>query len=140
MKSFNSLRILHQYQPLTVPLNRLEAVARRIYKVEKVDQKKATDVVFCSDYTIRKLNRTYREINKATDVLSFYFGDPDFLGEIYISLQRAKIQARRFECSYDDEIIRLFVHGLFHLLGYDHETEPERKIMEKKESKYIKIS
>ena len=63
---------------------------------------------------------------------SFCFGDPDFLGEIYnLTRKGQRVQARRFECSYDDEIIRLFVHGLFHLLGYDHETEAEQKIIEK---------
>jgi probable rRNA maturation factor len=86
---------------------------------------------------IKKLNANYRNKNKPTDVLSFELKDVDMFGEIYISLQRATIQARRFGISYDEEILRLFVHGLFHLQGYDHEIESEREKMEKMEQKYI---
>ena len=114
-------------------------MTRRIYEGEKVNREQKINLILCSDYTIRKLNREYRNIDRATDVLSFPFGEPDFLGEIYISLQRAKVQARRYGISYNDEIVRLFVHGTFHLLGYDHIIESERLEMEKMERKYIKI-
>jgi probable rRNA maturation factor len=66
-------------------------------------------------------------------------GDSDLFGEIYISLERAKVQSRRFGITYDDEIIRLFVHGFFHLLGYDHQGIKERELMESKERNYIKL-
>ena len=94
------------------------------------------NVIFLSDYKIRKLNREHRNRDRATDVLSFPFNDDDFLGEIYISLQRASAQARRYRCSYTDEVNRLFVHGIFHLLGYDHTTGKERKAMEVQEKRY----
>ncbi len=137
MKNFESVRIFHQYAKLPVPHNRIKTIAAEIYKDEKIKPGRYTDVIFCSDYMIRKLNATYRDIDRVTDVLSFPFGDPDFLGEIYISLQKTRRQAKQFKISYDDEIIRLFVHGMFHLLGYDHGTDFQRQRMEKKESKYI---
>ena len=62
--------------------------------------------------------------------------DPDLLGKIHISLPRVKIQARMFGTGNDGEIARLFVHGFFHLLGYDHVKEADRAAMEKKEAKY----
>ena len=76
-------------------------------------------------------------MNRVTDVLSFPFNDVDFLGEIYLSLQRAKVQAMRFGFLFDDEIERLFVHGMLHLLEYDHITDSERIQMEKKEREYL---
>lgn len=88
------------------------------------------NVIFCSDYRIRQLNRTFRKIDKPTDVLSFTFDDDDFLGEIYISIQRAVVQSRRFETTYTDEMRRLLVHGIFHLLGFDHIKKKDRHVME----------
>jgi probable rRNA maturation factor len=139
MKYFDSLIIHHQYTRLPYPEKKLLEIAEEIYKREKISIAKKTNLILCSDYFIRKLNRQYRKIDKATDVLSFEIDDSDLLGEIYISLERAKVQARRFEISYDDEIIRLFVHGMFHLQGYDHQDSREREMMESKEHKYLKL-
>jgi probable rRNA maturation factor len=70
-------------------------------------------------------------------VLSFNYDDNDLLGEIYISLNRARVQARRYRVSCNNEILRLFVHGMFHLLGFDHEKPGDKKKMEAQESHYI---
>lgn len=141
MKTKKSLKIsyinfFHDYTSLPFPRARLKRTAERIYQHHKEIMHKAVNVIFCSDYFIRKLNRDFRHIDHTTDVLSFPFNDEDFLGEIYISLQRAAIQARRFKCSYADEVNRLLVHGFLHLLGYDHEIEKERIIMEAQEKRY----
>jgi probable rRNA maturation factor len=72
-------------------------------------------------------------------VLSFCFGDDDLLGEVYISPQRAAVQARRYGVSYEDELKRLLVHGLLHLMGYDHIKRAERAVMEAKERGYKKF-
>jgi probable rRNA maturation factor len=69
--------------------------------------------------------------------LSFNYDEDDLLGEIYISLQRAAIQARRYDVSYESEIERLFIHGILHLLGFDHETAPQRKRMEALENRFM---
>ena len=80
---------------------------------------------------------TYRAIDRTTDVLSFPFDDEDFLGEIYISIRRTEVQARKFNHSFDDEFCRLFVHGMLHLAGFDHITERDRKAMNLKENFYL---
>jgi probable rRNA maturation factor len=128
----------HSYKKLKYPKKLLSDTAEEIFKKEKVSRSQTIDVVLCSDHYIKKLNSDYRNIEKVTDVLSFSFNDPDFLGEIYISLQRAKVQSEEYGNSYDQEILRLFIHGMFHLLGYDHETESEGRMMRRKESRYIK--
>lgn len=134
-KSFN-ITFFHEYKTLSYPGTTLQRTAEKIYRDNSTIRDKAINVILVSDYTIRKLNNEYRDRDSTTDVLSFPFQDGDFLGEVYISLQRATIQARRFSCSYTDEVNRLFVHGMLHLLGYDHLNEKERKSMEAQEKRY----
>ena len=94
-----------------------------------------------NDY-IHEINRTYRHIDRPTDVISFAFLDDNpnrdelfqskqmvVLGEIYISYQKAEEQASAYGHSLDRELKFLFVHGLLHLLGYDHMTEEDEKVM-----------
>jgi len=135
-KKSPEIHLFHDYRTLSVPRTRLHKTAEKIYRDIRNIRNRAVNVIFLSDYKIRKLNREYRNRDRATDVLSFPFNDNDFLGEIYISLQRASAQARRYRCSYADEVNRLFVHGIFHLLGYDHTTGKERKAMEVQEKRY----
>ncbi len=133
------MRLFHAYTKLDVPGRALQAVGRRIYADKNVPPTQQTHVILCSDTVIRRLNRTWRGIDRPTDVLSFNYDDPDLLGEVYISLQRARVQARRLGHSYESELRRLLVHGIFHLLGYDHERPGERKCMENEESKYCDV-
>lgn len=133
------IMIHHQYESLPSPAAALKKMGKKILKKENVAAGRTISVVLCSDYMIKKLNTTYRKKEKPTDVLSFCFDDDDFLGEIYISLQRAKVQARRFGLTYDDEVMRLFVHGMIHLLGYDHIKDNDRIVMEAKEKQYFNV-
>ncbi|GBU22957.1 hypothetical protein R80B4_02870 [Fibrobacteres bacterium R8-0-B4] len=132
--------IIRQYEPLPCPTALLIKAAKSVYRREGVSAGQSTAVILCSDYMIRKLNRRYRGKDKATDVLSFPFGDDDLLGEVYISLQRAAVQARRYGVSYEDELKRLLVHGLLHLMGYDHIKRADRLAMEAKESAYLRTA
>jgi probable rRNA maturation factor len=81
-------------------------------------------IAFVSDSRIRTLNRTFRGVNKATDVLSFpnapQLGD---LGDIAISVETAARQAKENGLTLNGEIAQLILHGLLHLIGYDHETD-----------------
>ena len=91
---------------------------------------------------IHEINRNYRHIDRPTDVISFAFLDDNpnrdkmfqskemvVLGEIYISIDKAKEQALAYDHSLERELSFLFVHGLLHLLGYDHMNESDEKIM-----------
>jgi probable rRNA maturation factor len=129
--------LFRDYKYGTLPKASLERTARRIYTSEKIPLVRKTHVIFCSDYNIARLNSMFRSKNRPTDVLSFTYGDKDLLGEIYISQQRARVQARRYKVAYENEIVRLFIHGMFHLLGFDHEMPGEKRKMEAKESRYL---
>ncbi len=82
-------------------------------------------IAFVSDKNIRKLNRQFRNVDKATDVLSFPAGDEEEtnLGDIAISVDTAAVQAKENSLTFKNEIAQLILHGLLHLSGYDHETD-----------------
>lgn len=99
------------------------------------------EVDLVNNKRIHEINREYRHIDRPTDVISFAFLDkvegetriknPEivFLGQIIISIDKAKEQAHDYAHSLDREVAFLFVHGLLHLLGYDHMKEEDEKIM-----------
>ncbi|PKK94157.1 MAG: rRNA maturation RNase YbeY [Tenericutes bacterium HGW-Tenericutes-6] len=107
----------------------LQKIIKSIFK--HVKEKKSMEVVFVSQDDIKHMNRTYRDIDKPTDVLSFPNEDDDIksLGDIFISIEQAKKQAIDYGHSFEREIGFLAVHGYLHLKGYDHHTEEEEKIM-----------
>ena len=80
-------------------------------------------VAFVSDKRIRELNRQFRGVDKATDVLSFPAEEKFNLGDIAVSVDTAALQATDNGLTFDDEIAQLILHGLLHLCGYDHETD-----------------
>ncbi|HMD69527.1 MAG TPA: rRNA maturation RNase YbeY [Chitinivibrionales bacterium] len=134
----NPVAIFHSYTSLPCPRNALIRTARLIYNRENIPFKQKTHVILCSDRAIQKLNAMFRHKDRPTDVMSFNYDETDLLGEIYISLQRARAQAKEYRVTYANEVQRLFVHGMFHLLGYDHETVRNGKKMRKKEMIYVK--
>lgn len=95
------------------------------------------NVIFVNDYKIRSLNKTYRNIDKETDVITFRLEDYEkvmenninVLGDIYISIDTANSQALEYKHSTFKEISFLIVHGFLHLLGYDHMNEKDEKVM-----------
>ena len=105
----------------------MEQIAHASFNVILVDQEK-----------IHTLNRTYRGIDRVTDVITFALEDEDtvklpadlrILGDIYICLEKAKSQALEYRHSLKRELSFLAVHGFYHLLGYDHQNEEEEKVM-----------
>lgn len=77
-------------------------------------------VLLTGNEGIRELNRRYRGVDNPTDVLSFPQDDPVMLGDIVVSVEKVISQAIEYSVSTDEELKRLLVHGLLHLLGYDH--------------------
>ena len=81
-------------------------------------------IAFVSDRKIRDLNRMFRGLDKSTDVLSFPSGeDGQTLGDVAISIETAKVQAKRHRLTLERELAQLILHGVLHLFGYDHETD-----------------
>jgi probable rRNA maturation factor len=101
----------------------------------------SVSVSFVRDAKIRELNRTFRGLDKPTDVLSFplveaggaYAGAERLLGDIVISVDTARRQAADYDAPLDREVQRLLIHGVLHLLGHDHLEPDERSAMEAEE-------
>lgn len=112
----------------------------KTFKELKLKGEFITDVTIVDNKTIHKINREFRNVDRPTDVISFAFldeesekhlkGGPVSLGQIIISYEKAIEQANEYGHSLDREINFLFVHGLLHLLGYDHmKSKEEETIM-----------
>lgn len=111
---------------------------------EKLENCLFNIILVDNDY-IHKLNKEYRGIDRVTDVISFALEDSqdevklDFrvLGDIYISVDKAKDQAKEYGHSFLRELSFLTIHGLLHLLGYDHMSKEEEEIMFKKQDELL---
>ena len=93
-------------------------------------------IVLARDSELRELNRRWRGIDRATDILSFPYADARgrIDGDLILSLDRLVAQARRFRVSVGDELVRLVVHGTLHLCGLDHHRVAERAHMRAREA------
>ena len=97
--------------------------------------------IFCSDDLLSKLKKEYFGVDQLTDVITFDLSEDaeKFLeAEIYVNLKRANINAKKYDQTFNDEVKRLIIHGLLHLLGFDDKTFDEKLEMEKLENQYLK--
>ena len=123
----------------------LNKISNEIYKnsdLINTNKKNSVSVLFAGDKKIIELNSRFRKINLPTNVLSFPSfierNEEIFLGDIIFSAETIFKEAKRDKKSCNNHLIHLFVHGLLHLLGYDHQTVDNAKIMEGLEVKILK--
>ena len=103
------------------------------------------NVIIIDNSRIREINREYRNIDRETDVISFALEDDKtfnleefrILGDIYISIDKARSQALEYNHSFKRELSFLAIHGFLHLLGYDHMEKEEEEIMFKKQEEVL---
>ncbi len=133
----------------------VKRVLSKCFEEEKIiDSKLYITITLTTPKHIKKINKEYRNIDKATDVLSFPmfekdeleekiknndFEHEDILGDIIISIEKVKEQAEEYNHSFEREFSYMLVHGFYHLLGYDHIKEEDKKIMRIKEEKILNI-
>lgn len=127
----------------------IEKCTRAALAEEEINEDAQVSVTLVDNEAIRAINREHRDIDRATDVLSFPLGDEDsfdtdpetgaiLLGDIVISLERAAEQAKEYGHSFYREVAFLITHSLFHLLGYDHvDSEEDEKLMFGKQDKVL---
>ncbi len=117
----------------------LRRVTTEVLRREGIEREVSLSVVITDDEAIRELNRQFRDVDAPTDVLAFGSGEdgdfvtapgePAYLGDVVISYPRAVVQAEEYGQSIARELALLAVHGVLHLLGYDHVNEAERTEM-----------
>ena len=119
----------------------IEFFAKAVLEYLTLDEVELS-ILICDNDFIQVLNRDYRGKDKPTDVLSFSqredgFEDDPVLGDVIISLETARIQAKEHHKELSEELSLLLVHGILHLLGYDHEVDEEAEEMEGKEREIL---
>lgn len=125
---------LYGQMPVAGVKKAFDAICVSTFKQLKLCENVVFDVSIVSSKQIKNINNKYRKINKVTDVISFANRDDKsvivpLLGEIFICLDQAKKQAEAYGHSLKHELIFLFTHGLLHLLGFDHMTSKDEKVM-----------
>ena len=145
--------IYEDVQPNEKYESTIKKVLKECYEVENlVNSKLIVTVTFTTPENIRKINNKYRNIDRATDVLSFPMFEKDeldkkikeqdficedVLGDIIISVEKVEEQAKEYGHSFERELSYMVVHGFYHLMGYDHIEEKDKVIMRPKEEKVL---
>jgi probable rRNA maturation factor len=137
---------IHNIHPVCrIRRGEIEDIVNRVLRSERTTS--SVDIIFVDDGFMRKINRKFTRRRKTTDVLSFGMNEGEnmgmvypSLGDIYISLDQAKRQAAEYRISLKEETSRLVIHGLLHLLGYDHKDKKQAEKMKEKEEAYLSWS
>lgn len=133
--------------------NIIKKVVEQCFKEEKLENSKLyISIILTTPAHIYEINKNYRNVDKETDVLSFPifekeeieqkiqnqdFEFEDILGDIVISIDRVKEQAKEYGHSFERELSYMIVHGFYHLMGYDHIEEKDKVIMRPKEENVL---
>ncbi len=141
----NTIEIFNNTNENIEEISTVKEVLERGLKKEKLKNVSFNIILVDNEY-IHKLNKDYRNIDRETDVITFALEDDDsvilpdsdrILGDIYISIDKARSQAEEYGHSFKRELCFLAVHGFYHLLGYDHQTKEEEEIMFKKQEEVL---
>ena len=109
-----------------------ECVKKENKKIIKID------FIFCSDAFLKKINNKHLNHNTFTDVISLdYSTQGHIVGDVFISVDRVTDNAQKFQTTFKEEIARVMIHGVLHLVGYKDELLSEKKIMRDKENNYL---
>lgn len=135
-------------------LSALRQVARRILESQKYPDRCELSIALVDDQEIQRLNREYRGIDRSTDVLSFaqqehidpqlvqpHSDDAAFplvLGDVILSVETTQRQASEQGKSFEAELYFLLIHGILHLLGYDHQTDDDARVMKQVEQDVLR--
>ncbi|HEX6891837.1 MAG TPA: rRNA maturation RNase YbeY [Chryseolinea sp.] len=116
--------------------------SRWIRSVAESEKSKLTFInfIFCSDRYLKRINLEYLAHDTFTDIITFDYSDSKGIqGDVFISIPRVKENAQQFETPFDEELHRVMVHGVLHLIGYSDKTERAKSIMRKKEDAYLSL-
>lgn len=122
------MNIINQTEQV-LPQKAITRAVKMAYKLTGTPKRRRVNLIFTSEETIQRLNKTFREVDRATDVLSFPSDIDEELGDIFIALTVAEQQAKKLNHSLTRELAFLAVHGFLHCIGYDHHDPIEAEIM-----------
>ena len=141
---------IRNFTSVNIDKNFLKRVIKKVLKGEGIKDEVELSVAILGPGRMREVNKRYRGKNRVTDVLSFPETEIIFqglkigpkktmrgLGEILICPRVLKKNAKRFNTSFKEELVRVLIHGTLHLLGYSHEEKKDQEIFQQKEKEYI---
>ena len=134
------MAIAYYAEDIQLPAIKKKAVSGWIKAVAETYGKKTGDIsyIFCSDEKILEVNRQYLQHDYYTDIITFDYTEGNKIsGDLFISLDTVRTNAETFHTDYNEELHRTIIHGILHLLGYDHTEEEERKEMEALETRLL---
>ena len=117
-------------------------ISNWLNKVIFSENKKEGDInyIFCDDNYLVEINQQYLQHDTLTDIISFdYSVGNELHGDVFISIERVRDNARDFKVSFEEELQRVLVHGVLHYCGYKDKTKEEEQIMRDKENEKIKL-
>jgi rRNA maturation RNase YbeY len=116
--------------------------SRWIHSVAKAENSKVAGVnfIFCSDKFLKAMNVEYLTHDTFTDVITFDYSDlAGIQGDVFISIERVRENAEKFKTNVDEELHRVMIHGVLHLLGYTDKSKTSKALMRKKEDAYLSL-
>jgi probable rRNA maturation factor len=135
--------ILFFYEDIRFSLEKPRKTSNWIKLVAKREKREVLNVsyIFCSDAYLLQLNQQYLHHNTLTDIITFDYseGAKPLEGEIYISIERVKENAQKFKVSFQDELDRVMIHGVLHLIGYKDKKPADKALMRKKEEACLSL-
>jgi probable rRNA maturation factor len=98
------------------------------------------NIIFCSDSFLLQINLEYLEHDTFTDIITFHYTNlPNIEGDLFISIDRIRENARQFQVPMETELHRVIIHGVLHLCGYGDKTKSEIEVMRHKENTYLEL-
>jgi probable rRNA maturation factor len=127
-------------RPRIADVPKIKAFISEIFDKEATDFKRV-DYIFCSDHYLLNLNKATLNHDYYTDILSFLMSDGSspVVGEIYISIDRVKENAKKYQVSLKKELLRVIFHGILHFCNYNDKKEREKKLMRLKEEEFLEV-
>jgi len=111
-----------------------DTISSEEYKIEEINY------VFCDDAYLHNLNVEFLNHDTLTDIISFDYSIGKIIqGDIFISVERVKDNAKDFEVTFEEELHRVIIHGILHYCGYKDKTEEDAKVMREKENHYLQL-
>lgn len=127
---------------INLPLKGKKILLKKfIQNLAKKENKKIENIslIFVTNKKIRELNKRFLNKDYNTDVIAFYYNSPNepISGDIFISVSQVKKNAKKYNETFQNELLRIIIHGCLHLFGYKDYTDSERKIMTEKQENYL---
>lgn len=129
-------------EDISSPYIKLQKITSWINEIIVIHQKQEGDLsfIFCSDKYLLQINKEHLNHDYFTDIITFNYNDSNIIsGDIFISIDTVLKNSIEYQVSFNDELNRVMIHGILHLIGFNDKTDEQQKIMTEKEDEALNI-